>query len=175
MPRQRPEPRYLAVGRIQRPHGVRGELRMEVLTDFPERLSHLKTLYLGERQQPYPLESVRLHHSIALIKLVGIDERNAADGLRGLVVYVSIEDAVPLEEHEVYEYDLVGLEVVTDDGEHLGEIAELFTAPGANEVLVVHGPRGEILIPVTEEIVLSADLETGKVVIHPLPGLLGDA
>jgi len=175
MRRRQPEPRYLAVGRIQRPHGVRGELRMEILTDFPEQLSRLKTLYLGDQQQPYALASVRLHHDIALLKLVGIDERNAADATRGLIVSIALEDAVPLEDDEVYEYALEGLEVVTDEGEHLGEIVELFTAPGANEVLIVHGPRGELLIPVTEEIVVSVDLEGGRLVIHPMPGLLGDA
>jgi 16S rRNA processing protein RimM len=175
MRRQQPEPRYLAVGRVQRPHGVRGELRMEILTDYPARLSRLKTLYLGERHLPYPLESVRLHHNLALIKVAGIDDRTAADETRGLVVYVAIEDAVPLEEHEVYEHALEGLEVITDEGEPLGEIVELFTAPGANDVLVVHGPRGEILIPVTEEVVVSVDLDAGQLVIHPLPGLLGDA
>jgi 16S rRNA processing protein RimM len=175
MRRQQPEPRYLAVGRVQRPHGVRGELRMEILTDFPEQLSRLRTLYLGEHQQPHPLEGVRLHHNIALIKLSGIDDRSEADEMRGLLVYVAIEDAVPLEEHEYYEYALEGLEVVTDEGEHLGEIVELFTAPGANDIFIVHGPRGELLIPVTEEIVVSVDLDAERIVIHPLPGLLGDA
>ncbi len=80
---QQPEPRYLAVGRVQRPHGVCGELRVMVLTAYPEQLSRLKTLYLGQKQRPYPLEGVRLHQKAALIKLAGIDDRNAADELRG--------------------------------------------------------------------------------------------
>jgi 16S rRNA processing protein RimM len=175
MHRRQSEPRYLAVGRVQRPHGVRGEVRMEILTDFPEKLAHRKTLYLGERHTPYALESVRLHHDLALVKLAEMDDRNAADALRGLVVYVAIEDAVPLEEHEVYEYALEGLQVVTDDGEALGEVVELFTAPGANDVLIVQGPRGEILLPVIDEVVISVDLDAGQMVVHLLPGLVGDA
>jgi len=173
MPRQ-PEPRYLVIGRIQRPHGVRGELRMEIVTDYPEQLSRLHTLYLGKKQRSYALEGVRLHQKVALVKLLGVDDRDAADELRGELVYVAVEDAVPLEEDEHYEYELVGSNVFTEEDELLGEIVEVFTAPGANDVMVVHGPRGEVLIPLIEDVVADADLAAGRLVIRLLPGLLGD-
>ena len=172
MRHKQPEPRYLALGRIQRPHGVRGEVRLMILTDYPERLLELKTVYLGDEHRVYKVESSRLHQKIALVKLAGFDDRDSADQLRGETVYVAIEDAVPLEDCEHYEFQMEGLQVVTDDGQVLGEIVEVFTAPGANDVFVVHGPSGEILIPVIEDVVTDLDLDAGRMVIHPLPGLL---
>lgn len=174
MQRRQPEPSYLAVGRVLRPHGVRGELRIEILTDSPEHLSDLEAVYIGQNRRMCSLESVRLHQKIALLKLRGCDDRNAAEELRGEYVYVSVKDAVPLATNEVYEYQVEGLRVVTDEGQDLGEIVEVFTAPGANDVFVVHGPLGEILIPAIEDVVVSLELEAGRLVVHLLPGLLNN-
>lgn len=168
-----PEPQYLAAGRILRPHGVRGELRVEVLTDYPEHFVALKVLYLGSQRQVHQVVSARIHKQHVLLKLQGCDDRDAADALRGSVVYVAISDAIPLEEAEYYEYQLEGLDVVTDEGEPLGELVEVLSVPGANDVFVVHGPQGEILIPAIEDVVLDIDLDAGRMVIRLLPGLLG--
>lgn len=172
MPERRPEPRYLAVGRVLRPHGVRGELRMELLTDYPERLAALKTLHVGEGHIPYRLSAVRLHQGIALIKFEGVDDRNTAETLRGATVEVALEDAIPLEEGEYYHYQLVGLPVVTDAGERLGEVVEVLQSPGANDVYVVHGPHGEVLIPAIAEVILDLDVQAGSITVRLLPGLL---
>ncbi len=171
---RRPEPRYLAVGRILRPHGVRGELRVEVLTHYPERLETLETVYVGETHRPHQLEGARLHQDVALLKIQGCDGRNAAEALRNELVYIAVEDAIPLEQDECYEFQLVGMDVTTDEGQPLGRIVEVFTAPGANDVLIVHGPLGEVLIPVTEEVVVTLNSESGQLVVHLLPGLLND-
>lgn len=162
----------MAVARVLRPHGVRGEVRAEVLTDYPERLRTIKKLYLGDEHELCRVEGARLHKQFALIKLAGIDSRDAAEDLRTMLLYVSMEDAVPLDTDEYYDFQLEGLDVVTDTEELLGEIVEVFTAPGANDVFIVHGPRGELLIPVIEDVIVGLDLDAGQVVIHPLPGLL---
>jgi 16S rRNA processing protein RimM len=169
---QKPEPSYLAVGRVARPHGVRGELKVGKLTTHPEHLADVKTLYVGPEQQPYRLVGVRSHKNALLIKLEGVTGRDEAEAFRGAVIYVSLQDAVPLETDEYYEHQILGLTVETDTGERLGEVVETLTLPGANEVLVVHGSRGELLIPVTEEVVVGFDLEEERIVVHPLPGLL---
>jgi len=174
MRNRHPEPQYLAVGRVTRPHGVRGELRVEVLTDDPEHLASLPTLYLGEERRQVKVLGVRLHQKHLLVTLDGCDSREAADELRGLALYVAAEDAVPLERDEYYEYQVEGLQVVTENGEVLGEIAEVFTAPGANDVFIVHGPLGEMLIPAIEDVVIEIDPADGRVVIRPMPGLLPD-
>ena len=170
-----PEPLYLAVGRVARPHGVRGELRVELLTEFPERLATRERVYVGPEQRAYQVAEVRLHQRVALMRLVGCENRDAAEALRGALVYVAVEEAVPLEQDEYYEHQIEGLEVHTEEGQRLGEVVEVFTAPGANDVLVVHGPRGELLIPVIEDVIVAVDIEAGHIVIRVVPGLFGDA
>ena len=173
MGNHKPEPSYLAVGRVLRPHGVRGELKVGKLTTHPEHMSDVETIYVGRDKRPYRLLGVRSHKKAMLMKLEGVAGREEAEDFRGELIYVSLGDAVPLETDEYYEHQIVGLQVETDTGERLGEIVETLTLPGANEVLIVHGPRGELLIPVTEEVVVGFDLEEGRILVHPLPGLLG--
>ncbi|HOT91612.1 MAG TPA: ribosome maturation factor RimM [Anaerolineae bacterium] len=172
MSEKQPEPRYLAIGRILRPHGVRGELRAEILTDYPERVADLHTLYIGKEHRPYTLKGVRFHQGAMLLTLQECTTRDAAEALRGALVEVSLADAIPLNEGEYYHFQVIGMQVETDTGEVLGRITDVFTAPGANDVFVVHGPLGEILIPVIEEAIMDLDVEAGRVLIHVLPGLL---
>jgi len=174
---KQPEPRYLAIGRILRPHGVRGELRAEILTDYPDRLQTVfarqsQTLYVGKAHRPFTLTGVRFHQGAMLLTFKECTTRDEADALRGALVEIALEDAVPLEEDEYYHFQLIGMHVETEEGDILGDIVDVFTAPGANDVFVVHGSRGEILIPAIEDVVINLDVEAGRVVIHPLPGLL---
>lgn len=149
---------------------------MEVLTDYPERLVEHQYLYLAPPRAPgdvkrHPLESVRPHKGILLIKLGKVDDRDAAEELRGMLVQVPLEDAVPLEEGEYYHFQLLGMDVTTDAGEWLGRVAEVVAA-GAHDVYVIHGPRGEILLPAIEDVILKLDTESEEMVVHLLPGML---
>ncbi len=172
MSEKQPEPRYLAIGRILRPHGVRGELRAQILTDYPEHIAAVKTLYLGESYQPYALLGVRFHQGAMLLTLQGCTTRDAAAALQGALVNIALADAVPLDKDEYYHFQVIGMQVETDSGEALGQIVDVFTVPGANDVFVVHGVRGEILLPVIADVVLNLDIEAGRVLVHLLPGLL---
>ncbi|NBD34838.1 MAG: 16S rRNA processing protein RimM [Chloroflexi bacterium] len=169
---QQPEPRYLAVGRVLRPHGIRGELRVQVFTDFPEHLAEISHVYLGPTYRRMAIEKVRFHKNRILLKLAGLEDRDAAETFRDQTVYVAMEDAVPLEEEEYYHFQVVGMQVETEDGEALGEVVEVLAPPGANDVFVVHGPRGEILIPAIEDAVREIDFDAMRMVIIPMPGLL---
>lgn len=154
-----------------RPWGVRGEVKVEILTDWPERFALLEYVYLGEGAIPYRLERFRLHREYALLKLASCDDRNAAEALREQLVQIPPEEAMPLDEDEYYVHQIEGLEVWTDDGEPLGRVIEvLFT--GSNEVYVVHGPRGEVLIPAIADVVLEVDLESRRLVVHLMDGLI---
>jgi 16S rRNA processing protein RimM len=165
------EPRYLVVGKITAPWGVRGEVKVAIETDFPERFKQLKRVYLGEKATPSVLERSRLHKGQALLKLEGCDNRDAAEKLRGQLVQIPIEEAMPLGEDEYYLYQIVDLDVWTTEGEHLGRIREvLFT--GANDVYVVEGERGEILIPAVKDVVLEVDLAGGRLTVKLLEGLI---
>ena len=170
-------PRYLVVGEILRPHGIRGELRMRILTDYPERIPQLERVYIAKDPQPvspaaYNVQHMRMHQGYGLLKLQGIDDRTQADLLRDLTVLVAIEDAVPLEEGEFYLYQLFGLSVQTADGSTVGRITDVLET-GANDVYVVDSPQyGEILIPVTDDTILETDIEHGVVVVNLPEGLI---
>lgn len=170
------EPRFLVVGRVLRPHGVRGEVRVEMHTAQPERFTWLEQVYLAThpddvQPRPVPVTGARFHKKVVLLKLGGYEDRNAAETLRGRWLLVPEEDAIPLEEDEYYLYELEGLAVFSDEGERLGVLVEVLETK-ANNVFVVAGPRGEVLLPDIDEVVQEIDFETGRVVVHLLPGLL---
>ena len=173
---QNPEPSYVVIGQVRRPHGIAGEVRVEILTDYPERIGQHDYLYLAHPETPdsverYELESVRPHKGILLVKLEGCDDRDTAEELRGMLVEVPLEDAVPLEEGEYYHFQLEGVDVETETGEWLGRVGEVLRG-GAHDVYLVRGPRGEILLPAVEDVILELDLEERKMTVHLLPGLL---
>jgi 16S rRNA processing protein RimM len=155
---------------VVRPFGVRGELKAELLTDHPDQLGRLRTVYLGPQAEPWAVEGVRLHKGAALFKLTGCDDRTAAESLRGALVQIALEDAVPLEEGEYFEYQIVGMSVVEKDGTLLGKITEIIST-GANDVYLVVGPDGELLLPAIESVILEIDLEADQMVVHLLEGL----
>lgn len=169
-PRRRPEPRYLAIGRVARPFGLHGELRVQLYTEYPEQLGRLHAVYLGSDVQPCQVESVRLHKGAALFKLAGIDDRTAAETLRGALVQIAREQAVPLEKDEYYEHQIVGMTVVEEDGTLLGRVTEIVST-GANDVYVVVGPDGELLLPAIESVILEIDLQLDQMVVHVMEGL----
>ncbi len=171
------KPSYLLLGEILRPHGVRGELRMRVLTDYPQRIAELETVYLADTTEPttpkaYHVQGMRMNGDYVLLKLREIPDRTEAEWLRGLFVLVDMEHAIPLEEGEFYLYQLLGLNVQTDDGEALGKLVDVLET-GANDVYVVNSPQyGEVLIPVIDQIIISTNIEAGLVVVHLPEGLL---
>lgn len=175
-PRKTPD--YLILGYVLRPHGVRGELRISVMTDYPERVAKLKQVYFSRSPEnpsdakPYQVEAARLHQDYILLKLQGIDDRDQADRFREYAAMVDIGSAVPLEDDEYYLYQLIGLTVKTADGAEIGKITDVFET-GANDVYVVQNLRhGEILIPAHKETLVSIDVEAGIVVMNLPEGLL---
>jgi 16S rRNA processing protein RimM len=167
-----PEPEFLVVGRIIRPHGIRGDLAMKVLTDYPERLPDRKTLYLGPSFQPYQVARVRPHRDGVIIQFEGIRTRDTAETLRDMLVHVHIDDAVPLEEDEYYQFQIYGLRVETEDGQILGELTDILET-GANDVYVVTNQQGiEILLPVIPEVIRKVDVDEGVIIVTLLDGLL---
>jgi 16S rRNA processing protein RimM len=170
-------PSYLLLGEILRPHGVTGEIRMRLLTAYPERLRTLKTVYLARKPdsttpRPFAITSVRFHQQYALVRFEGVPDRDAADRLRGLFVLIDVANAVPLEEGEFYLYQLLGLHVVTDDGRTLGTLTEVLET-GANDVYVVRGePYGEVLIPVTPDTIVKTDIAARVLTVKLPEGLL---
>lgn len=163
----------MVIGRILKPHGVRGEIRVEVHTDLPERFSWLKTVVVGpDDLMTVTVENVRFHQGQVIMRLLGYDDRDRADTLRGRLLMVPIEESIPLEDDEYFLFQLIGLRVITSDNEELGNIAEVLET-GANNVFVVHGPDGELLLPDIGEVVQKIDFDQRLVIVNLLPGLRG--
>jgi 16S rRNA processing protein RimM len=166
------EPRFLAIGRIIRPHGVHGEMAVEVLTDFPERFDSIEVVYVGDALEAtaWQVRATRWNKNRILLKLQGCEDRTAAERLHGLLVQIPIEEAMPLPEDEYYAYELIGLDVMTVEGENLGRVSDvLFTT--ANDIYVVVGPRGQILLPAIADVIERVDLDAGQMVVRLLEGL----
>jgi 16S rRNA processing protein RimM len=168
------EPDFLAVGRLRRPHGLQGEISMDVMTDFPERLAPGVVLYIGQDYTPHSLLSVRWQNNLMLLAFEGFSSPEEVGQLRSQIAYVPAADRPPLEEGEYYHHELLGLQVFTEDGQHLGRLAEILET-GANDVYLVKPEVGpEILLPAVDDVILSVDLNEKKIVVHLLPGLLGE-
>jgi 16S rRNA processing protein RimM len=175
--RRAPEPHYLTVGRVVGVHGLQGELTVEILTDDPHRFARLDRVLVapeGEEPVPWLLSGYRLHKGRALLRLAGCEDRPTAETFRGHLIQILREEAIPLEEGEYFEHQILGLGVWTVSGESLGEVMEIIYT-GANEVYVVRGAgpgHSEILIPAIEDVVLKVDLEAGRLVVKLPEGLL---
>lgn len=175
-------PSHLVLARVMRPHGVRGELSLQIITDFPERLRTLETVYLSIHEDAhadltaYRIEGARPQKEKTwLLRLEGITDRDQAETLRNRYVFVSLADAVPLDEGEVYLFQVMGIRVVTVQGVELGKVIE-FIETGANDVYVVQGAAyGEVLIPAIPGVILKIDAEAGVMTVNLPPGLLPDS
>lgn len=168
--RRSAEPQFLVAGHIRAPHGVKGELRVQVLTDFPERFQPGAEVWVGDFPQPFRVERARFTDDIVRLRLAGVGDRTAAEALRGLDIRVPRGEAMPLPEGTFYIHDIVGLEVWTEEGERLGEVSEVMSLP-ANDVYVVDSEQGEILLPAIRDVILDIDIETGRLTVRMLPGL----
>lgn len=147
---------------------------MEIMTDFPERLKPGVQLYIGPQRRPVQLRSRRPHPRGALVAFEGIDNREQSGELRNQFVLVRADDRPPLPEGEYYHHQLIGLQVVDEQGSIVGELMEILQT-GANDVYVVRLPAGgELLIPAIDSVILSVDLERTEIRVQLPPGLLPD-
>lgn len=166
------EPVFVIVGKFRRPHGIRGEIIMSVLTNNPDLFSAGKTIIIGNQYLPYTIKSVRWHGSDILIALEEFPDRTAVEIFRNIMVYMKAEDIPDLPEGEFYTHQLVGLEVITDEGQVLGKLKEILIT-GANDVYLVESEDGkQVLLPAIDQVILNIDHESGQMIVHILPGLL---
>ncbi|HXG42899.1 MAG TPA: ribosome maturation factor RimM [Dehalococcoidia bacterium] len=161
---------FVAVGRVARPFGLEGELLVDPLAE-PEVLAPGRYVFLAGRR--HRVLSCRWQRGRVLLRLEGIEDRTAAEAYRFHYLELPQEELEPLGEGEYYYFQLVGLEAVTSSGERLGTVRRVMETGGGNQVLVVRGERGEVLLPAVEEFV-RVDLEAGRIVVEDVPGLLPD-
>ena len=165
------EPVYLAVGFLRRAHGLRGEMIMDLHTDFPERFEAGRKLFVGEERKPMTLSTSRPHAKGMLVKLKGVETPEDAGQLRNQWVYVKSTDVPSLPEGKLYQHELFGFEVVDEGGKVLGELVEIIET-GANDVYVVRNESGkEILLPAIPSVVMETDSSRRLMRVHLLEGL----
>lgn len=166
----------MAVGHITGVHGLRGEVKVELYTDFPERFAPGETLLLGVDLDEIEVVGVRPHKQNLLVQFDGVTDRTAAESLRNLWLFVRETDAAELEEGVYWIHDIIGLRVVEENGSALGVITDVLTT-GANDVYVVRpqagqSPAQDVLLPAIADVVRAVDLAQGVMTVHLLPGLL---
>jgi 16S rRNA processing protein RimM len=152
-------------------HGIRGEVKCRIVTDFPTRRFKRGNSVLI-RGEPHTIQGARIQGATVLLKLEDIGDRDVAAALRGAEIEVPTEQAVSLPKGQFYWHQVIGLEVedITSH-EKLGEITDIIET-GANDVYIVRGAKGEILVPAIKEVVKHIDPESGRMLIQPLPGML---
>jgi len=170
------EPVYLAVGFLRRPHGVRGEIMLEIQTDYPERLKPGEIFYIGDERMPVTIATQRQHNKGLLLSFEGINDRDEIGRYRNNSLFVKLADWPPLPEGEYYDFQLIGLEVVVEEtGEVLGKLMEIIET-GANDVYLVKSESGrETLLPAIPDVVLGIDLAQCQMSVYLLPGLIDES
>ncbi len=160
---------HIAVGRVVAPHGLRGEVKVEPLTANSEHFAAGHTLWIEETA--HEVEASRRQKGFVLLRLAGVASVEAAEALRGSLLSLPESELAPLPEGEYYAHQIVGLEVYDGDGARLGKVVGLFPT-GSNDVYVVDGPRGELLLPAIDDVILEVDVPGGKMVVSLMDGLL---
>ncbi len=154
---------YLVIGEITKPQGVQGELKARPITCDPERFRGLEAVYLLEKGQ-YVRRGVRVRSvsdEAVFFRMDGVETREDAEKMRGAALYIDREHAVRLGEDENFLVDLIGCEALDENGTVYGEIKDVLQ-PGGNDVYVIAGRRGEILVPALKSVVTRVDVENKK-------------
>ena len=166
---------FFEIGKIVNTVGLKGELRVFPTTDDKKRFDLLEYITIVEAghttHKNLPIEKVRYHKNLVILKLKGIDDADAASKLRGSTIVISRSQALPLEEDEYYIPDLIGLVVSDEEGLELGVLVNVLIT-GANDVYVVKKPDGkDILIPAIKKCILNVDIQAKKMTVRLLEGL----
>lgn len=164
---------YFEIGKIVNTQGLKGEVRVIPMTDDPKRFNALKSIevFFTTHSKEYEIEKARLHKQFVVLKLKGVSSINEAEALRGGLIKISEENALPLEEDEYYIKDIYGLKVISDIGEELGVVEDIIFT-GANDVYIVreHGIK-DLLIPAIKQCILNIDKESKVMTVKLLEGL----
>lgn len=176
MPPNPPSPESaeeIAIGKLQKPRGIRGEIFCHPLTDFVERFAELETVTVvmsGGRRESLTLENGRMYGKRLALKFAGYDTPETVATLRNATLVVPKDEAFALPEDTFYVYEIVGMTVETEDGTTVGRVKDVLTLPG-NDVYVVDRDGEEVLIPAVKELV-TIDGNARKIIVQSLEGLV---
>jgi len=162
-------PQFIPIARVTAPWGVRGEVKVEPMTDFSERFACGETVYL--RGSSTHIEYSRHYGNSVILKLDVINSRNEAEEIRKQYLEIPYSDLHPLQEGEYYRFQLIGLKVLSTEDRLLGQVSDVIQT-GSNDVYEISSGTNVFLIPATDEVVKSIDLIKGQMIVELLEGLL---
>ncbi len=170
------DPDFVLIGIIRRAHGLKGEVCVEPISQAPGRFETLTTVLLekGSGISEVEVESVRWMRNLVLVKIAGIDDRDAAQELRGARLGVRLSEVLPLPEDSYYVFEIVGCRVHGRNDRLIGEVVDVLEMP-ANDVFVVDTAKGEVLIPAVKDIVKRVDIDNKRIWIEEIEGLVDGA
>jgi 16S rRNA processing protein RimM len=152
------EPAFLVAGKLRRSHGLYGEMMMDIITDFPERMVKGREVYVGESHLPLRIRSSRGNNASLLVSFEGYETPESVADFRNALLYVRTDSLPPLPEGEYYQFQLLGLQVVDEQGALVGTLKEILPT-GANDVYIVQPAEGkEVLLPAVPDFILSVEL-----------------
>jgi len=164
-------PEYLAVGRVIRPHGVRGTLLIERTSEIILSILPGSSVFLGAEFEAYTVKSFSVHQKRYLLTLEGVETHDHAEQFRDQTLHIHFEETQPLPAGVYYYWQLLGMDVFSEHGEHLGKLSEIIET-GANDVYLVRSPtEEELLLPAIESVIREVDLQAKRIIVHLLPGL----
>lgn len=166
--------KLLQVGVITSTHGIRGEVKVFPTTDDPKRFKKLKQVILdtGKEKRDLEVESVKFFKQFVILKFKGIDNINEVERYKRCPLLVTRDHAVPLQEDEYFIADMIGMQVVTEDGAVFGTLKDVIET-GANDVYIIESSEhGEVLVPAIKECILDINIEEQKMQIHLMNGLV---
>lgn len=164
----------IAVGAIVAAHGVKGNLKIKPLTDDPERFKELQLVYVELKDDSViqlHIKDIKINDGFILLAFDEVSDRNTAESLRGGLICITKQELLPLSDNEFYQFEVVGYDVKTTNGELLGKVEEILDL-SANDVLVVKSREKEFLIPLIREVIKKINRERKEFVIEPIDGLL---
>lgn len=168
------EPRtgYTAVGRVLRPHALRGEIRVSPFSPTARNLQRGRPVYVGGVRRV--VMRARLDRDAWILKLEGLEDRQEIEALRGELLETPDGEVIRDDDESFFVHELVGLRVQTGDGREVGVVSDVLQS-GAADIFVVKGPEGELLVPAIADVISSISLRDGVIIITPLPGLLDES
>jgi len=157
---------YLLLGEIVRPQGIRGEVKVKHYTDDPYRFEDLETVYLkrGNEYQPVGVVDARVQKDDVYLALEGVEDRNEAEKLRGVELWVDRENAVELDEDQVFIADILGAKAYDTKGNEIGTLKDVLT-PGGVDVFVFKTKKGTLMMPALKTVILEMDADEGKIIL----------
>ena len=161
------EPVYLMIGKMRRSHGIHGEMQMEVITEFPQTIKPGKNVFIGDEKREHTIATSRPAAKFLIVSLEGFPTRESVDGFKNEYVYIKAENLAALPPGRLYQHEVIGMQVMDEDGGILGEVVDILVT-GANDVYVVRGQCGEeLLLPAIKSVILSMDRESKTMIVRP--------